>query len=122
MHKCKSSLRPTKSEIRNVSYDSAAIVILLIYHPLSWKTIYYIRTFVLLCRVVVDEAQSTCGPQGTAVQMMTVTVMAMQPVCGPSPLTPLPMMVRRRGTTSPARPPWPPPSATARVDTKMLAW
>ena len=63
-----------------------------------------------------------CGLPGMVVQMTTVIVMAMQLVCGPFPLTLLPMTDKRLVTTSPAHPLWPPLLATARVDTRMLAW
>ena len=73
-------------------------------------------------RAVVGLVQSTCGPLGMVALMMTVIVMAMQPVCGPYQSIPLPMMDRQRDMTNPAPQLWLLPSAMVKVDTKMLVW
>ena len=54
--------------------------------------------------------------------MMIVTVMAMQPACGPYQSTQLPMTDRLLVMMKAARQRSHPPSATARVATRMPEW
>ena len=68
------------------------------------------------------KAPSTFGPPETAVLTMIVTVMVTLPACGPFPSTLPPMMDRQLDMTNPAAPPWLPPSAMARVASRMLEW
>ena len=56
------------------------------------------------------------------VLMMTVTAMAMRPVCGPFLSTQPPMMDRLLDMMSHALLHWLQPSAMARVVTRMLEW
>ncbi len=78
--------------------------------------------FSLFDRVVKARVQYMFGHLEMVVQMMIVTVMVMQPVCGQSPSILQQMMVRRLAMTSPVLPHSHPHSVMERVDTKTLEW
>lgn len=82
-----------------------------------------VRSKMLFCRrVVMVKVTSTSGPQATAVPTTTATATATPPACGQCPSTLPPTTVALPATTSPARPPWPPPSATARAHHMTRGW
>lgn len=68
------------------------------------------------------KAVSMSGPREMAVAMTTVTVMAMPPACGPSPLTQPLMMGEQHCTMRAAPQHWPPPSVMDARGTLRLEW